>query len=400
MINSYCENLENMFAEMVHYGVLKEEDAQCFSVTSHIENGAFFLAAGALLLAFLSTFVFKGVVQYLKDEKEHRQQMKELERSTTAIEESCHSSDDGDVADGGFSGTIRPVPILFTDTFRWMLKPDASLPSSSRALFASETDHWSLPEATAVASGIPNEQMAKGTYVRDLDSSQGKGRVGSPQREKSLASMSDDSFASKQASLGPGKRLTFDDHDGDLKMPARSVGSFSQHKRPQQQNDQCSVASQMESTNGSFKDEASEAESLAYSLPSSAGHSFLFPPPPDLESKQSSKASDLSSSRKPPPPSAYRLSARQSTTTASPFAAYFEQHDGKHVTPKRSNLKAPPPGSLKRAPQPKAEESDSDSDDFDQGEFTHVSVDDSQATGNDYYFEESDSRRDSSSAFI
>lgn len=32
MINAYCKNLEDTFTQMVYFGVLKEENAQCFGV--------------------------------------------------------------------------------------------------------------------------------------------------------------------------------------------------------------------------------------------------------------------------------------------------------------------------------------------------------------------------------
>jgi hypothetical protein len=44
MINSYCESLKDTFAQMVYYGILKEEDAQCFSVRSAVEPESFVLA--------------------------------------------------------------------------------------------------------------------------------------------------------------------------------------------------------------------------------------------------------------------------------------------------------------------------------------------------------------------
>ena len=73
MINAYCGSLDGTFAQMVYYGIIKKEDAQCFRVNTSIDGGFFILAAAAVLLALLNTFVLKAVRQYDrdKDQQEH-----------------------------------------------------------------------------------------------------------------------------------------------------------------------------------------------------------------------------------------------------------------------------------------------------------------------------------------
>ncbi|KAG7360134.1 paraquat-inducible protein A domain containing protein [Nitzschia inconspicua] len=403
MINSYCDNLKNMFAQMVYYGVLKEEDAQCFSVTSRIEQGAFILASGALLLGFLSSFVFKATVQYLKDYKEEDMATKDLVRCDTSVEDTSHSDDEGEIADGGFFGIIHPAPVLFTDSFRWMLKTDDTLPPSSRALFCDPNNsHWSLPEARAVSDESPREGMIKGTYVRDLDGYNSKSSSRSPSIENSMKSLSKDMYQSKPLP----RKLTYDDSRNEIVSYSRRSSSNGQNHQSlhARDMDQHSIPSKMSSVGSSFKDEESiisEADSLNYSLPSSAYQSSQVPLPPELERKASLGSAAGSSMKKPPPPSFYRLVSSphvtsSATSTASPFASYFHQQGGNEVvedqkpkakqTPKTKNAKKPPPSSfdpnttttsiVKRAPQHMSEESDD--------EFTQVSMDDSDFTS-DYF---------------
>ena len=375
MINKYCENLESMFAHMVHYGVLKEEDAQCFTVTSHIENGAFALVMGAILLAFLSTFVFKASVQYLHDAKDRERQMKAEEDGTSVSfsDETSHVGSDEDEggADKGFAGTIHRVPVLFTDSFRWMLKPDNSIPSSSRALFGNantEDSHWSLPEATAVVDESPIG-LPKGTIVSDLEPSDGKMGAREPARLSS-SSLSRGSSYSSSPSRGKGKRLTYDE---DEIYSYKTSPKSDRSRPPAFKSDQRSIPSQMDSVGtSSFKDEASmisEAESLVYSLPSSMGKSV--PPPPPSESAEPR--------RKPPPPSAYRLSTASlkkpppsSTSSASPFASYFAEQ-GKETDQSTTGDNR----SKKRAPDYVSEDDE---------DFTQVSFEDT--LGNDDVFED------------
>jgi len=114
MVNSYCGSLDDFFSKMVFYGILKIEDAQCFSVKSSIEEGFFVLATGAILLALVNTFVTKATKQYSRDQVDHHRQ--NLEEISMQTEEQV---------DADFSETtIHPVPVLFTDTFRWLLRRD------------------------------------------------------------------------------------------------------------------------------------------------------------------------------------------------------------------------------------------------------------------------------------
>jgi hypothetical protein len=131
MINSYCDSLKETFGQLVYYGLLKEEDAQCFSVKSSIQGGSFLLAFGALLLAVLSTFVTKAVVQYLRDQGETEKRVRDEEDSLNDSDNTSRT-DEYNEGDGGMSARIHPAPVLFTDNFRWLL--------------IQENNHWDLPD--------------------------------------------------------------------------------------------------------------------------------------------------------------------------------------------------------------------------------------------------------------
>lgn len=118
MINEYCAGMGETFSNLVYYGILSAEDAQCFRVDVKIEAGAFVLVVAAILLALLNTFVMKAVRQYFRDkdmEKEgwcnEKLEESTLEAASEMDEEKARNS-------------IQPVPVLFTDTFRWFLYRD------------------------------------------------------------------------------------------------------------------------------------------------------------------------------------------------------------------------------------------------------------------------------------
>jgi hypothetical protein len=108
---------------MVYSGLMKEEDAQCFSVQGNIEPGAIILAIAALLLALLNTFVNKAVLQYFHDGKIELENklVLEGEMQLDVVDEGQKGSEDTN-----HSMKIHPVQVFFTDTFRWLLRSENS----------------------------------------------------------------------------------------------------------------------------------------------------------------------------------------------------------------------------------------------------------------------------------
>jgi hypothetical protein len=274
MIHAYCKNLEAGFAQMVYYGVLKEEDAQCFGITSQIGFDAFVLAAGAILLTFLRSFVSKAVVQYLRDETPP-----EL-RHKGKGDFASQSKDGDEVIDAGVATNIGQTPVLFTDIFRWMLKSsDSTTSTSKRTLYLDHNNsHGSLPEATVVTTdnSLPEGRNMKGTYVHDL-ASEGKVNIaasgGSPSsargslnktRQGSIDSASAFSFDAYQSSQR-GKELIYDDDHDELDSYIRShrQGQLKIERRESTSSlGQDSIVSQMDSIGSSFDGEDFEASSI------------------------------------------------------------------------------------------------------------------------------------------
>lgn len=357
MINSYCENLGDLFAQMVYYGVLRDEDAQCFSVSASIEKGSFVLAGASVVLSFLCSFVVKAVAQYLREEAEPRRPIQYYTKALSYSDRTSRTDDDEDVvAENGYSGTIHPVPVFFTDSFRWLLRPDPNVTSSARALFAeSASSHWSLPEATAIVDDSTDDVMIKGTYVSDLGPTSDSdrkikeaARSGGSLRSFGPDAVSDGSRDSGR--LSSGRMLTYVDEDVDKK----SHKSTQRRKvlKSDEQNSasslgQRSVQSKMESMD-TYRDETStlsENESLAYSVPSSMGRSTLPPPQTEVESPSPT----ATYKRKAPPPTGYRLSHSQlkeppSTPSVSVTAAAVE--GGRSGT---RNSPSPPPALIRKA---------------------------------------------------
>lgn len=137
MINGYCRSFQETFNVLAYFGILAEDDAQCFRVDAKIESGSYILLLAAALLALLNTFVMNAVKQYFRDRDDviSRSEMKErmlnqLEGAQTAegiekeegiLSEEASASEYWEGREDA-ENYIKPVPVLFTDKFRWLLR--------------------------------------------------------------------------------------------------------------------------------------------------------------------------------------------------------------------------------------------------------------------------------------
>ncbi|CAB9531376.1 expressed unknown protein [Seminavis robusta] len=144
MINSYCYTFQETFNQLSYFGLLESEDAQCFRVDASIESASYILLGAALLLALLNTFVMNAVKQYFRDRDEvistseiKEEALRELEAvrkpEQPALEYEDPTEIDGAKAEGDAASEywdgrkdaesyIKPVPVLFSDKFRWVLR--------------------------------------------------------------------------------------------------------------------------------------------------------------------------------------------------------------------------------------------------------------------------------------
>lgn len=169
MINQYCGSFQETFDLLAYFGILDAGDAQCFRVDASIESAAYILALAAALLALLNTFIMNAVKQYFRDRdevisreewKEHMfeqqddmqtanstpvkmlEQDKMIKEEQAVVIEKDHNEEEYHIEKEDSSSVvsedrislgywegraeaeeyIKPVPVLFTDKFRWLLR--------------------------------------------------------------------------------------------------------------------------------------------------------------------------------------------------------------------------------------------------------------------------------------
>jgi hypothetical protein len=118
MINPFCESLKDFFGEMVFYGILKEEDAQCLKTDISIDPYFYMLLVSAVVLAIFNTFVLSAVSQYHQDTGVDTTHIVNQKASTL---DDLVSLEDGEDNPVGVKSSILPLRVMYTDRFRWFL---------------------------------------------------------------------------------------------------------------------------------------------------------------------------------------------------------------------------------------------------------------------------------------
>ena len=118
LLNSYCDGLQETFATLAFYGILREEDAQCFKVRATISSGTYLLIVTAFALGFLNTFVTKAVFQYQHDKAAAVEQSR-LQEDGMPDATTLRMMETLDLKET--KSKIEPAPVLFTDMFRWLV---------------------------------------------------------------------------------------------------------------------------------------------------------------------------------------------------------------------------------------------------------------------------------------
>jgi hypothetical protein len=121
--------LEDFFAELSYYGILTSEDAQCFRSDIGVEPTFYILFTAAVVLAAVTSFVVKAVTHYFRDMDPHQNPF----LGVNAIKDVESASDDLDDNISEDISTIRPVPVLFTDRYRWFLHRETAYDESNPA---------------------------------------------------------------------------------------------------------------------------------------------------------------------------------------------------------------------------------------------------------------------------
>ena len=126
MINDFCGSLSDIFSSMAYYGIVSEDDAQCFYVESIISAAIYFLVVACILLYITTRFVKKASLQQLMESKSSSVNTANMTPEEVRIYLSDRDmgsfvEDDEDITKS-ITRKIKPVQVKFTDEYSCLLK--------------------------------------------------------------------------------------------------------------------------------------------------------------------------------------------------------------------------------------------------------------------------------------
>jgi hypothetical protein len=127
LVNPYCSALEDFFANLAYYGILQPEDAQCFQSNVGLEPTFYILFVAAVVLSLTTSFVVKAVKHYFRDLDPYQTALVGINRDKD-VELAVENLNDTQ-ASAGNGCDIQPVPVLFTDQYRWLLRRESAVKS-------------------------------------------------------------------------------------------------------------------------------------------------------------------------------------------------------------------------------------------------------------------------------
>ena len=159
LINPYCGALEEFFAELSYYGILKVEDAQCYRSDIAVEPTFYILLVAGVVLATITSFVSKAVTQYFRDMDPTQKPFRQSDE-TIDMESASELFDERNLDD---ASTIQPTPILFTDRYRWFLRRATAMESNENEgipqISSIKSQGTLLLQNTSSTVSVPNTQV-------------------------------------------------------------------------------------------------------------------------------------------------------------------------------------------------------------------------------------------------
>jgi len=125
MINEYCGSLTGTLTSLAYYGILRDDDAQCFRVDANVESASWILVAASLILCLLNHFITAAASQKAQDDdipteqRLHSDRWLQGKQSTLTIGATMSASDEEEGQEwlDLKEPCVSPVKPRFTDYF-------------------------------------------------------------------------------------------------------------------------------------------------------------------------------------------------------------------------------------------------------------------------------------------
>jgi len=126
MLNNYCGELKDTFTNLAYFGIIDDDDAQCFKVDASVEAASWVLVAASIVLCVVNHFIIGASKQKTQDDNTPTEQRLHTDRwiqinknddqeSTTRGASNETDEDSSEVADN-----VSPITPRFTDYYRFL----------------------------------------------------------------------------------------------------------------------------------------------------------------------------------------------------------------------------------------------------------------------------------------
>jgi len=151
MINAYCDPMRSSFTSLSYYGILSEDDAQCFRVDASVQSASWILVAASLILSILNHFIMGASSQKSQEDNVPAEKRLHTDRwvwnkqSSVTNEDESLSNDEEEGYDWSEPREIcvSPVEPRFTDYYFFVT---ASKTEEQRQEYEVETGIASMDE--------------------------------------------------------------------------------------------------------------------------------------------------------------------------------------------------------------------------------------------------------------
>jgi len=126
MLNDYCGELKDTFTNLAYFGIIDDEDAQCFKVDASVEAASWVLVVASIVLCLVNHFIRTASHQKTRDDNTPMEQRLHTDRwiqinknddqeSSTRGASNETDEDSSEVADN-----VSPITPRFTDYYRFL----------------------------------------------------------------------------------------------------------------------------------------------------------------------------------------------------------------------------------------------------------------------------------------
>lgn len=125
ILNDYCGELKDTFTNLAYFGIIDDEDAQCFKVAASVEAASWVLVVASIVLCVVNHFIVGASNQKTQDDNTPTEQRLHTDRwiqinKNDDQESSTRGASNETDEDSSAADNVSPITPRFTDYYRFL----------------------------------------------------------------------------------------------------------------------------------------------------------------------------------------------------------------------------------------------------------------------------------------